>query len=163
MGQGTETGIPWAFGAAAAASKIKRREWESTSDTRALAAGDITGAFSSDSIDPFVSAMMSYSRPLPPMSDNEYYVKSTISQYLRHPRTLLPAFPSITAPPETLPRLLNGNAVNLPEFSSARMVKVFRNQTDLIAVVQRVAGTLFQPKVVLGCAESQALETTNRR
>jgi len=86
------------------------------------------------------------------MSDNEYYVKSQIGQYLRHPRTLLPGFPSVTAPPEALPRLLNGNPVNLPEFSSARLVKVFRNQTELIAVVQRVAGTLFQPKVVLGAA-----------
>ena len=87
------------------------------------------------------------------MSDNEYYVKSKIGQYLRHPRTLLPALPSVTAPPEALPRLLNGNAVNLPEFSSARLVKVFRNQTDLLAVVQRVAGTLFQPKVVLGVTQ----------
>ncbi|HLQ49995.1 MAG TPA: tRNA pseudouridine(55) synthase TruB [Terriglobales bacterium] len=95
------------------------------------------------------------------MSDNEYYVKSEIGQYLRHPRTLLPGFPSVTAPPEALPRLLNGNPVNLPEFSSARLVKVFRNQTDLIAVVQRVAGTLFQPKVVLGMA--QELPETVRR
>jgi len=87
------------------------------------------------------------------MSDNEYYVKLKIGQYLCHPRTLLPALPSVTAPPEALPRLLNGNAVNLPEFSSARMVKVFRNQTDLLAVVQRVAGTLFQPKVVLGVTQ----------
>ncbi|HTC93732.1 MAG TPA: tRNA pseudouridine(55) synthase TruB [Terriglobales bacterium] len=103
-------------------------------------------------------------QPLPsPMSDNEYYVKSELGQYLRHPRTLLPAFPSVSAPPETLPRLLNGNAVNLPEFSSAKMVKVFRNQTDLIAVVQRVAGTLFQPKVVLGVVENQAMETCHRK
>jgi len=83
---------------------------------------------------------------------------SEISQYLRHPRTLLPGFPSVTAPPETLPRLLNGNSVNLPEFSSAKLVKVFRNQTELIAIVQRVAGTLFQPKVVLGSAQEQPVE-----
>jgi tRNA pseudouridine55 synthase len=89
------------------------------------------------------------------MSDNEDYVKSEISRYLRHPRTILPAFPSVTAPPETLPRLLHGNAVNLPEFSSAKLVKVFRNQTELLAIVQRVAGTLFQPKVVLAAAEAQ--------
>jgi tRNA pseudouridine55 synthase len=87
------------------------------------------------------------------MSDNEDYVKSDISPYLRHPRTILPAFPSVTAPPETLPRLLHGNAVNLPEFSSAKLVKVFRNQTELLAIVQRVAGTLFQPKVVLVTSE----------
>jgi len=92
------------------------------------------------------------------MSDNKYYVKSAITQHLRHSRTLLPAFPSVTAPPEALPRLLNGNPVNLPEFSSASLVKVFRNQTELIAVAQRVAGTLFQPKVVLGCLQSDPLD-----
>jgi len=92
------------------------------------------------------------------MSDNKYYVKSAITQHLRHPRTLLPAFPSVTAPPETLPRLLNGNPVNLPEFSSASLVKVFRSQTELIAVAQRVAGTLFQPKVVLGSLQSDPVD-----
>lgn len=97
------------------------------------------------------------------MSDNEDYVKSQISQYLRHPRTLLPGFPSVTAPPEVLPRLLNGNAVNLPEFSSAKIVKVFRNQTDLIAIVQRVAGTLFQPKVVLGSEMGQPAGTVQMK
>jgi tRNA pseudouridine55 synthase len=95
------------------------------------------------------------------MSDNKYYVKSVITQHLRHPRTLLPAFPSVTAPPETLPRLLNGNPVNLPEFSLARLVKVFRSQTELIAIAQRVAGTLFQPKVVLGTHEP--VEAVQRR
>lgn len=95
-------------------------------------------------------------------SDNEYYVKSSIDQYLRHPRTLLPSFPAVTAPPETLPRLLNGNPVNLPEFSSAKLVKVFRNQTELIAIVQRVAGTLFQPKVVLGSAQSEPVPSIQR-
>lgn len=88
------------------------------------------------------------------MSDNKYYVNSAITQYLRHPRTLLPAFPCVTAPPETLPRLLNGNPANLPEFSSAKLVKVFRNQTELIAIAQRVAGTLFQPKVVLAVQDA---------
>lgn len=72
-----------------------------------------------------------------------------ISRYLLHPRSLLPQFPCVTVPPDVLPKLLNGNPVNLPEFSSANMVKVFRGQSDLIAIAQRVAGTLFQPKVVL--------------
>jgi len=97
------------------------------------------------------------------MSDNEYYVKSTMDQYLRHSRTLLPGFPSVTAPPEALPRLLNGNSVNLPEFSSAKLVKVFRNQTELVAIVQRVAGSLFQPKVVLGSAQEQPVEMVQPR
>jgi tRNA pseudouridine55 synthase len=55
----------------------------------------------------------------------------------------------VTAPEEALARLLHGNAVNLPEFSQAPMVKVFRGQDELVAVARRVAGTLFQPKVVL--------------
>ena len=68
---------------------------------------------------------------------------------LLHPRAILPEFPAVTASEDVLPRLLNGNAVNLPEFSSARLVKVFRGQRELIAIAQRIAGTLFQPKVVL--------------
>jgi tRNA pseudouridine55 synthase len=67
-----------------------------------------------------------------------------------HPRLLLPQFPSVSAPPETLARILHGNAANLPEFSSARLVKVFRGQAELLAIAQRIAGTLFHPKVVLG-------------
>jgi tRNA pseudouridine55 synthase len=67
-----------------------------------------------------------------------------------HSRTLLPQFPAVTAPLDVLPRLLHGNPVNLPEFSRCRLVKVFRGQNELIAVCQRIAGTLFQPKVVLG-------------
>ena len=96
------------------------------------------------------------------MSDNKYYVKSELTQHLRHPRTLLPAFPSVTAPPETLPRLLNGNPANLPEFSSARLVKVFRNQTELIAIAQRVAGTLFQPKVVLASLQGEPVDAVRQ-
>jgi tRNA pseudouridine55 synthase len=46
--------------------------------------------------------------------------------------------------------LRNGNAVNLPEFSTAPLAKVFAGQRDLVAIVRRVAGTLFQPIVVLG-------------
>lgn len=69
--------------------------------------------------------------------------------YLLHPRSILPEFPAVTAPLDVLPRLLHGNSVNLPEFSSARLIKVFHGQRDLVAIAQRVAGTLFQPKVVL--------------
>jgi tRNA pseudouridine55 synthase len=67
-----------------------------------------------------------------------------------HPRLLLPQFPSVSAPPETLAKILHGNAANLPEFSNARLVKVFRGQAELLAIAQRVAGTLFHPKVVIG-------------
>jgi tRNA pseudouridine55 synthase len=74
----------------------------------------------------------------------------TLEQSLPHPRTLLPELPATTADLWMAGRLRNGNAVNLPEFSTAPMAKVFAGQRDLVAIVRRVAGTLFQPIVVLG-------------
>lgn len=67
-----------------------------------------------------------------------------------HPRSLLPEMPSVTADAHVLGRLRNGAQANLPEFSQAAMVKVFAGQRELVAIAQRVAGTLFQPVVVLG-------------
>jgi tRNA pseudouridine55 synthase len=66
-----------------------------------------------------------------------------------HPRRLLPAFPAVTATDESAAKIRAGRAVNLPEMSSARQVKVFYGQNQLIAIANRVAGTLFHPKVVL--------------
>ncbi|HKE30438.1 MAG TPA: tRNA pseudouridine(55) synthase TruB [Candidatus Angelobacter sp.] len=90
-----------------------------------------------------------------------------------HPRLVLPEFPAITAPPEALVKIRHGNAVNLPYFpqpgaptphhaqtQNARvsgtpaaalptLARVFENQTRLIAIARRIAGTLFHPKVVL--------------
>ncbi len=66
-----------------------------------------------------------------------------------HPRQILTRFPSVTAPAQVVAAIRNGRSVNLPEFSDAPLVKVFANQHLLIAVVQRLAGTLFQPRVVL--------------
>jgi tRNA pseudouridine55 synthase len=74
----------------------------------------------------------------------------TLEQSLPHPRTLLPELPATTADLWVAGRLRNGNAVNLPEFSTAPLAKVFAGQRDLVAIVRRVAGTLFQPIVVLG-------------
>ena len=65
-----------------------------------------------------------------------------------HPRRLLPQFPSIAANEEQAARIRSGQAVNLPELSRARLVKVFHGQRDLIAIVTRVAGTLFHPGIV---------------
>ncbi len=67
-----------------------------------------------------------------------------------HPRRILPEFPSVTATEESVARIRNGMAVNLPELSRAKLVKVFAGQAELIAIASRVAGTLFHPKVVLG-------------
>lgn len=71
-----------------------------------------------------------------------------VEALLIHARRLLPEFPSVTATDETAAMIRNGRAVNLPELSRARQVKVFRGQSELIAIATRIAGTLFQPKVV---------------
>jgi tRNA pseudouridine55 synthase len=68
---------------------------------------------------------------------------------LPHPRTLLPDVPAVSADEQTVGRLRNGMQVNLPEFSQAPLVKIFCGQRDLVAIGRRVAGTLFQPIVVL--------------
>ena len=103
------------------------------------------------------------------MSDNEYSDKLTIdpnqlaapvqpgSPYL-HPRQILTRFPSVTVTAEAVAAIRNGRSVNLPEFSDAPLVKVFANQYLLIAVMQRIAATLFRPRVVLyGSNESLPL------
>jgi tRNA pseudouridine55 synthase len=40
--------------------------------------------------------------------------------------------------------------VNVAEFSTAPLIKLFSGPRDLLAIAQRVAGTLVQPNVVLG-------------
>lgn len=67
-----------------------------------------------------------------------------------HPRSLLPEMPSVTGDPMARSRLRNGAQANLPEFSQASLVKVFADQRDLVGIARRVAGTLFQPVVVMG-------------
>jgi tRNA pseudouridine55 synthase len=67
-----------------------------------------------------------------------------------HPRCLLPEMPSVTADMQTIGRLRNGAQANLPEFSQAPLVKVFAGQRELFGIASRVAGTLFQPVVVMG-------------
>jgi len=74
---------------------------------------------------------------------------NSLDDLFLHPRLILPEFPAVTAPPEALARLKHGAAVNLPEFSKALTVRVFGGQRELLAIARRVAGTLFQPKVVL--------------
>ena len=67
-----------------------------------------------------------------------------------HPRSLLPEMPSVTGDEQALGRLRNGAQANLPEFSRAPLVKVFAGQRELVGIAKRVAGTLFQPVVVMG-------------
>jgi tRNA pseudouridine55 synthase len=68
---------------------------------------------------------------------------------LMHPRELLPEFPSVTVTDEIASYIRNGRAVNLSDYSTAKFVKVFQGQTELIAIASRVAGTLFHAKTVL--------------
>jgi len=75
-----------------------------------------------------------------------------VSKISLHPRQILPQIPSVTVNDETAGLIGNGRAVNLPEFSGARQVKVFLGKEELIAIASRIAGTLFQPKVVLRAA-----------
>ena len=72
-----------------------------------------------------------------------------LSALFVHPREILPGMPAVTADEECAARIRHGMAVNLPETSKAGLVKVFAGQRELIAIVARVAGTLFQPKIVL--------------
>ena len=67
-----------------------------------------------------------------------------------HPRSLLPEMPSVAGDEMALGRLRNGAQANLPEFSDAPLVKVFAGQRELVGIAKRVAGTLFQPVVVMG-------------
>jgi len=66
-----------------------------------------------------------------------------------HPRSLLPEMPSVTSDALALGKLRNGAQANLPEFSNALLVKVFASQNELVGIARRVAGTLFQPVVVM--------------
>ncbi len=66
-----------------------------------------------------------------------------------HPRQLLPEFPCVSANEDVAALIRNGRAVNFPELSQARQVKVFVGQRELIAIATRIAGTLFHPKIVL--------------
>jgi len=77
-----------------------------------------------------------------------------------HPRRLLPEMPSVTANEENVARIRVGRAVNLPELSRARQVKVFQGQSELIAIATRVAGTLFHPKIVLAVEPQTAGDRT---
>jgi tRNA pseudouridine55 synthase len=72
-----------------------------------------------------------------------------VEEMFIHPRRLLPQFPCVTANEEMAARIRNGRAVNLPELSHAKQVKVFCGQRELIAIATRVAGTLFHPWIVL--------------
>lgn len=72
-----------------------------------------------------------------------------VEDVLLHPRKMLSDMPAVTITEETMAMIRNGRAVNLPEMSRAKHVKVFLGQTELVAIATRIAGTLFHAKVVL--------------
>jgi len=74
---------------------------------------------------------------------------SDIERCLVHPRKLLPDLPSVTADETAAGMIRSGRSVNLPELSSARTVKVFQGQRELIAIATRIAGSLFHAGIVL--------------
>ena len=85
-----------------------------------------------------------------PLAEAESLARENrLQDHMPHPRTILPELPSVTADNQTLARLRNGMQINLPEFTRAPLVKVFEGQRELVAIGKRIAGTLFQPTIVL--------------
>ncbi len=76
-----------------------------------------------------------------------------------HPRRLLPEFPCVMATEESAALIRHGRAVNLPELSQARQVKVFVGQRELIAIATRIAGTLFHPRIVLAAEPKETVSS----
>lgn len=72
-----------------------------------------------------------------------------LPQFLLPARRVLPKLPSVVATEEQLARVRHGNSVNLMELTQASQVKVLTQCGELAAIAKRVAGTLFQPKIVL--------------
>lgn len=68
---------------------------------------------------------------------------------LPHARTILPELPAVTADEGSQNKLRNGMAVNLPEFSNAPLVRIFKDRDELLGIGRRIAGTLIQPFVNL--------------
>ena len=81
---------------------------------------------------------------------NRVHMEDWIAQISVHPREILRQLPSITVNNQTAGLIANGRAVNLADLSTAHQVKVFASEKRLLAIASRIAGTLFQPKVVLG-------------
>jgi tRNA pseudouridine55 synthase len=85
-----------------------------------------------------------------PIDDLKQLTPAEIEARLPHPRTLLPQLPSVTIDERMAGAIRNGMQVNLPEFSTAPLIKVFTGPRDLFAIAKRIAGTLMQPVAVLG-------------
>ena len=78
------------------------------------------------------------------------FTQEQIEARILHARTLLPEMPSVTIDAETAGRIRNGMQVNVAEFSTVPLIKIFEGPRDLLAIARRVAGSLVQPIVVMG-------------
>jgi tRNA pseudouridine55 synthase len=85
-----------------------------------------------------------------------------IEELFVHPRRLLPLLPCVTVDDEIAAHIRSGRAVNLPDFSSSRQVKVFVGQGELIAIATRIAATLFHAGIVLGVEALKPIANGNR-
>lgn len=65
------------------------------------------------------------------------------------PEELLPHLPSITITPGMAREVQQGRTLHLCESAPARWVKLFIGPGELIAIAERTAGVLYQPRVVL--------------
>ncbi|HUQ49267.1 MAG TPA: tRNA pseudouridine(55) synthase TruB [Terriglobales bacterium] len=72
-----------------------------------------------------------------------------VAAYLLPARAVLPEMPSVIANDQQMQKVRHGNPVNLSELSQEPLVKVFDGNRELVALASRIAGTLFQPKIVL--------------
>ncbi|MGH9467826.1 MAG: tRNA pseudouridine(55) synthase TruB [Terriglobales bacterium] len=80
--------------------------------------------------------------------------QGSLATALLPPLQLLPEMPAVVAPKEAISRLLHGQSANLPDYSTAPRIRVFAPSGELLAIARRIAGTLFQPQIVLA-AENQ--------
>jgi tRNA pseudouridine55 synthase len=62
---------------------------------------------------------------------------------------VLPEIPAMQVSAGTVAHLRNGMQVNLPDFSQAPLLTAFSDDGEIVAIVRRMAGTLFAPQTVL--------------
>jgi tRNA pseudouridine55 synthase len=142
-----------ALGCGAHLTELRRTQAGEFSLSEAVSLEDLASYHESGSEISQASKLSEYSlsdvEAMAATSTNATAVEATRSSPYLHPRQILNRFPSVTASPQVISAIRNGRSINLPEFSDAPLVKVFADQQMLVAVAQRIAGTLFQPRVVL--------------
>ena len=124
---------------------------------------DLSAGEDVELVDPLPGELSAPPAPGNGLGGSEAVLPEDLLAMLIHPRRILPQLPCVTANDEVAAQIRSGRAVNLPELSGAKQVKVFAGQRELIAIATRVAGTLFHPKVVLALASPVQMKNGNRR